>query len=161
MANRHNVGTIKHRLERISVPEPNSGCFLWLGPVSEKGYGLLSVGGKTRRAHRLSFEVTYGSIPAGSQVMHKCDQPSCIRPDHLVTGTALENAADCATKERFASQKRQACPNGHLYSGPNLSVAKRADGKRYRRCKACGRDARRRYLAQKAASQMEVACDAR
>ena len=79
------------RLEQWSMPEPNSGCRLWLGATTGGGYPIIRVAGKNVYAHRVAYELRHGPIGGGLQAMHSCDTPSCIEPDHLVAGTHREN----------------------------------------------------------------------
>jgi len=92
------------RIEASSIPEPMSGCWLWLGATTpnQRGmiYGVLSAGGKRVRAHRYSYEAYKGPIPAGMFVCHRCDNPSCVNPDHLFVGTNQDNVDDCCRKNR-------------------------------------------------------------
>lgn len=84
-------------------PEPNSGCWIWMGALSIDGrYGSASYLDKTERAHRLMFKLTNGEIPAGIKVLHKCDVMLCINPDHLFLGTDADNMADKTAKNRQA-----------------------------------------------------------
>lgn len=79
------------------------GCWLWTGAKNEWGYGLTTwTGAKNLRAHRISYELANGTIPAGLLVMHRCDTPACVNPAHLFLGTDNDNRADCITKERHA-----------------------------------------------------------
>lgn len=87
------------RLERASIPEPNSGCTLWMKTLAV-GYGQISWRGRLIGAHRLAWIINRGPIPSGLFVCHKCDVPSCINPAHLFLGTARENNADKHTKGR-------------------------------------------------------------
>lgn len=82
-------------LEEHSIPEPNTGCWLWLGSVDRKGYGRVN-GRKTGvgLAHRLAFTVNVKDGAGDLLVCHKCDQPSCVNPDHLYAGTFHDNATD-------------------------------------------------------------------
>jgi hypothetical protein len=74
-------------------------CWLWTASVDEHGYGEINVNG-TKRAHRIAYELTYGPIPEGLFACHKCDNPQCVRPDHLFLGTMKDNMRDCANKGR-------------------------------------------------------------
>jgi hypothetical protein len=72
------------------------GCWLWLGATNEAGYGLYH----KQRAHRVAYELTYGPIPSGMLACHSCDNPPCVRPDHLFPGTTKENVHDALKKNR-------------------------------------------------------------
>jgi hypothetical protein len=88
-------------IEYYSMPEPNSGCLLWLGPIDSKGYGRL----KGEPAHRLSLETATGKrVPRGRglHTLHSCDLPCCVNDAHLSTGTMADNIRDAAKKGRLA-----------------------------------------------------------
>ena len=82
------------------IPEPNSGCWLWCGPVDAWGYGKH----KNKGVHRTSYELFCGEIPKDMFILHSCDQPSCVNPVHLRVGTAAENTADSTRRGRRAPQ---------------------------------------------------------
>lgn len=90
---------LRERFEAGYVPEPNSGCWLWF-KAQTYGYGELFDGDKHIRAHRLSYEMFRGPIPAGMHVLHKCDVPQCVNPDHLFLGDQAANMQDKARKRR-------------------------------------------------------------
>jgi hypothetical protein len=92
------------KLDRNSIPEPNSGCLLWIGAVTRGGHGVVGVSKGTKLAHRASWELHRGPIPAGMMICHKCDVPSCINPEHLFIGTAADNMADMMRKGRGRSE---------------------------------------------------------
>lgn len=97
-------------------PEPNTGCWLWIGYYSE-GYGQISGGGRVVSAHVLSWEIHFGPVPAGLFVLHKCDVHLCVNPDHLFVGTQADNMADKARKGRAWH------PVGELHPGVKLDDA--------------------------------------
>lgn len=95
--------TVKEMLMERVIPEPNSGCWLWLGATT-RGYGSFRARGYNL-AHSASYETFRGPIPAGLFVCHKCDTPACINPDHFFLGTAKDNAQDAAAKGRICTDR--------------------------------------------------------
>jgi HNH endonuclease len=91
---------------RIKISE--SGCWEWTGSNNGVGYGQVRINGKNFYAHRISAIMTYGEIPEGKEVCHKCDNPSCVNPDHLFYGTRHDNVQDMMSKKRHGSQKEGA-----------------------------------------------------
>jgi hypothetical protein len=75
-------------------------CWLWTGVVDRDGYGIYRMRGHQSRAHRFSWVFANGAIPPGLWVLHKCDNPSCVRPDHLFLGTHRDNMDDMIAKGR-------------------------------------------------------------
>ncbi len=82
--------------------EKSDDCWTWQG-ATIRGYGALMVDHRTTYAHRLSWELANGPIPPGLLVLHHCDNPPCVRPDHLFVGTQLDNIRDAAAKGRTSS----------------------------------------------------------
>lgn len=90
-------------IEANSIPEPNSGCWLWLGQMHKEGYGDFQLkNAKSKRAHRVSWIAYNGDIPSGLVVRHKCDNRACVNPAHLELGTCLDNNADMVSRKRHA-----------------------------------------------------------
>jgi hypothetical protein len=77
-----------------------SDCWHYCGARNQFGYGRMTYRGRLQVAHRLSYEAFVGPIPAGLSVLHRCDNPACINPEHLWLGTYSDNRRDCVTKGR-------------------------------------------------------------
>ena len=90
--------------------EKTDSCWTWRGRIVGKGYGMIGLGGKGAKqvlVHRLSYEIHKGLIPDGLVIMHKCDNPRCVNPDHLEAGTQSQNI-----KDAFARGRKFNLPNG-------------------------------------------------
>lgn len=75
-------------------------CLVWNGGMGSGGYGTFHFNGRNQSAHRVSYQIHKGEIPAGMVVMHSCDNRRCINPAHLSIGTSKGNAADMNQKGR-------------------------------------------------------------
>jgi hypothetical protein len=97
--------TIVERFQNnVFVCPYDHGCWFWIGGTVRDGYGSIGRGARGAgviRAHRLSWLIHYGEIPEGLNVLHKCDNPSCVRPDHLFLGTTADNMEDARNKGRW------------------------------------------------------------
>jgi hypothetical protein len=110
-------------------------CWLWIGPVyGNNHYGCASSRGRTMPAHRLAWTIARGPIPAGMKVLHRCDVPLCVRPDHLFLGTQADNMRDAATKGRTSNGNRGKvfCKRGHEFTPENTRHDRRG-----RQCRTC------------------------
>ena len=136
---------MKNRLEAASIPEPNSGCWLWLKGANTAGYGYIKVEGKQRRAHIVCYEENVGPVPAGLVLDHKCRVKSCINPAHLEPVTDRENIL---RGEGLAAKNaaKLTCLRGHDLIGENMFI----DSAGKRQCRICRRESwRRHYHAHK------------
>lgn len=88
----------------VSIPETS--CWWWVGVANKAGYGRIKRGGKQLYAHRVSHELHIGPIPEGMMVLHRCDNPCCVNPDHLFLGTHQDNMDDRAAKGRTSHTSR-------------------------------------------------------
>ena len=85
-------------------PEPNTGCWLRIGREGRDGYGRFYFQRTTRLAHRVSWMLSRGEIPPGLCVLHKCDVPLCVNPEHLFLGTLKDNTHDMWRKGRHSAK---------------------------------------------------------
>lgn len=100
--------------------EPHGECWMWLGKILKPGmgYGLASQHARWTLAHRLSYQTFVDDIPEGMQVLHHCDVPSCVNPEHLFLGTQADNMRDMIRKGRRVwpspAQHRAHGPDGRF-----------------------------------------------
>ena len=124
-------------LDDMYEPEPNSGCWLWLGKINNQGYGWA---GKRGSAHRALYIALRGPIPNGLILDHKCRVRCCVNPDHLEAVTDRENVARGFSPSAVNARKTH-CIRGHELAGDNLYRMPDGD----RACRACRNEASRRY----------------
>jgi hypothetical protein len=118
-------------------------CLVWTGFRNPKGYGTLTVrSGETRSTHRMMWTEHFGD-PGEMCVLHECDNPPCMNPEHLFLGDRPANNADMRAKGRQRARGMlPECRRGHLYDKANTYWTPK--GARY--CRACHREAQQRYL---------------
>lgn len=89
--------------------QKSEGCWEWMGSRLPRGYGRLKTKDGIVYTSRFSWELHFGEIPEGLNVLHECDNPPCVRPDHLFLGTQKQNMQDCANKGRLARGDAHSC----------------------------------------------------
>lgn len=127
---------LANMIETNSIPEPNSGCWIWLRGVSggkRDAYPVWKWEGRRQQVARLAL----GLDTTGFDACHSCDNTYCVNPEHLFIGTRKMNMQDARAKQRLVGYgKREICKAGHPLSGDNVYIN---PGSGKRRCRICGR----------------------
>jgi hypothetical protein len=93
--------------ERLAFhSQPDGDCVVFTGYRDKNGYGKMTVLGRDVGAHRVAYELACGPIPGDLVVRHKCDNPPCIKPEHLEIGTHADNGGDKAIRDRSTHGER-------------------------------------------------------
>jgi DNA-binding XRE family transcriptional regulator len=98
----------KNRIENKVELVTESGCWIWMGTTTSRGYGQLIDDNKKYYAHRASYEAFIGEIPKGMYVCHRCDNRFCVNPNHLFVGTQKDNLQDMRNKGRSTRGEKNA-----------------------------------------------------
>lgn len=121
--------------------EKTDDCWLWHGAENGRGYGRFSVAGRLVYAHRWSYELAHGALPAGQVIDHLCRNPRCVRPSHLQLVTQGENTSRGRLGFKFdgtcRSGRHDVSSEGAIYTRPNGG----------RRCRACHYEKNKGYAA--------------
>ena len=125
--------SVAERLQHHSIRRGD--CLIWCGVSNHLGYGHMSVKGKHARVHRVAWELAYGPIPTGLFVLHICDVPPCIEPEHFRLGTSADNSEDSVRAGTHAEARKTHCKRGHPFDEENTYY--RPSGGRD--CRACHR----------------------
>lgn len=115
----------------VPAHRPDIGqCWVWTGPVDEKGYGRSHDGERPRKAHNYSYEMEYGAVPSGLEPDHLCRNRPCVRPGHLEAVTHRENCQ----RAKYANPE---CSKGHMLPEPGPNG--------HRVCRECANERNRAY----------------
>ncbi len=139
-------GSTEERL-LAKIKKLPGGCWQWVGAIGTHGYGRFRADGKTQQAHRVSYTVHKGPIPAGLDLDHLCRNRGCVNPDHLEPVTRRENLLRGETFTAANAAKTH-CPQGHPYDEENTMIDSGG-----RKCKICNREKVRRYEREKKAAR--------
>lgn len=137
---------MKQLIKFFSLVNKNSpnGCWEWEGSRDKDGYGMIWVVNE-QRAHRASYAIHVKPIPKGLWVLHKCDNPPCVNPDHLFLGDHRINTQDAVDRNRFRNgwmtgngvsikgKFRTECKRGHLFTKENTCISRKG----VRSCRTC------------------------
>lgn len=91
------------------MPHMETACHVWMAYKDKKGYGNFRIGGKMFLSHRIAFVQDGGVFDCGNLACHRCDNPGCVNPDHIFSGTFADNNADMISKGRG----KQPCGSAH------------------------------------------------
>lgn len=143
----------------VQKHQPHLGnCWIWIGGCSEEGYGMFVVKPRTYGAHRWIIEQLTGSPLGTNQCCHHCDNPKCVRPDHLFIGTHSDNMKDRDKKGRNNSHNasKTHCKYGHALKWKDVAIYKNGNGKAFRRCLKCLRERYRQTQEKRARKAIPV-----
>ena len=108
--------------EKIRI-DATTECHIWTGSIDTYGYGRMKIDGLFRGAHRIAWCMAKGEeIPHGKQVLHRCDNPPCVNPEHLFLGTPADNMRDKTVKGRNISYRGEASGMAKLTNEQALEI---------------------------------------
>jgi hypothetical protein len=109
---------VARSLEALSMPEPNSGCWLFLGETTPLGYGRMTINQERYYAHRISYQLHCGPIPEGLSLDHLCRVSACVNPKHLEPVTHRVNVLRGIGPSAIHA-KLTHCKRGHEFNEEN------------------------------------------
>ena len=133
------IGTPQERF--WAKVEKSNSCWLWRANCNPEGYGQFWLNGKLEKAHRISWTFKHGAIPDRLLVLHKCDNPPCVNPEHLFLGTDRDNSRDRIRKGLWTPNQhvhQTHCLRGHEFTEAN-TCRQRRNGRVQRICRTCRR----------------------
>lgn len=140
---------VADRIRTNSSVDPETGCWMWSGPPSNRGYAHITIGNRPKLAHRASYEAFVGPIPDGLVIDHLCRTPMCVNPGHLEPVTQRENVLRSPIAGGAHNASKTHCPQGHPYDEQNTYNPPSKPRNRY--CRTCMRDNSREYARRKRA----------
>jgi len=138
---RAHTKNLSELIEERSIPEPNTGCWIWIFGLNSSGYGSITYQGNQMGAHRASYVAFNGLIPEKFDVHHVCNNRFCVNPYHLKAVTHSENMSAQGPRAR-----KDFCKNGHALSADNVY-----EWNGNRGCRICRAEADKKYKAKKIA----------
>lgn len=109
----------------IKKEEGGIGCWVWTGLASKQGYGRMTIKKRQKLAHRYSWEIHIGEIPDEMFVCHRCDNPTCVNPDHLFVGSRADNVKDMHEKNRNRDDRGSKHPMAKLNEDKVIQIRKK------------------------------------
>ena len=98
------MSTLRARFDTKYEAVTESGCWVWTAQTGHNGYGRLRNDGGSTLAHRISYQLHKGEVPKDLMVLHACDTPACVNPEHLHLGTNADNMIEMYQRNRFPNQ---------------------------------------------------------
>jgi len=127
---------LPERLENKIIPEPNSGCWLWIGACGKYGHGQLTWPGHSRSAHRAVYEFLNGPVAPELDMDHFwCNNPSCVNPEHVRPVSSQENTLRSNKTIAGKFLARDCCAQGHPFDEANTIYENRSRARVCRTCK--------------------------
>lgn len=125
------------RLLEYAAPDPETGCIIWNGKITKKGYGQIGIDGVSYLVHRVAWELEKGPVPEGLVLDHLCRRPPCFNVHHLEPVTNYVNVVIRGQGAAAKNLRKTHCPKGHPLV-PDLSPIHASKGYRY--CEVCARE---------------------
>lgn len=146
---------LAERIKEVGWTQSERGCWEWKGKRNDFGYGIFSaerLGFEGSRAHRVVYEHFVGAIPDGLLLRHRCDNPPCVNPDHLVPGTPADNMRDMVERGRHWRHGRSECDKGHDLTVDGATRSFKREWGTETICVECDRARKQRHARKKRAA---------
>lgn len=139
------IAMTRSEIESMIMPVTESGCWIWLGRLNERGYGTIRWNGATARIHRVIYEFSNGRIPENMTLDHLCRVRCCVNPDHLEAVSIRTNVLRGIGLSALCA-KQISCIHGHIYTSESTYIP---HGTTQRVCRICRRRRLREYRQRK------------